>query len=137
MDAPIPLYRRLSPIGYWSSWSCVAFDGILAYWLFRAQFTMIESPWGWVYFWPIVFATLALYLTGTLITNNMKGVRAAMILNVIVKAYWAWTLVLLANRTGLIAGLSVLDLWFFVATIQAIIAIFTPPRIDYGLFIKN
>lgn len=137
MDAVLPQYRKLSPIGYWVSWSCSVFDIVLAFWLYVRPLIMIESPFHSIYWWPLVFATLAVYLAVALITNNMKGVRTAMILNVIVKAYWAWTLVLLTDKTGIINGLSILDLWFFVAIIQAIIAIFTPPRIDYGLFIKN
>lgn len=134
--AASPQYRKLSPIGFWVAWSCALFDGILAYWLYIHPLTMIPSPGGWKYFWSLVFGTLAVYLMVTLLTNNMKGVRFSMILNVIAKSFWAWTLVLLAQRTGFLASLSILDLWFFVAIVQAIIAIFTPPRIDYGLLAK-
>lgn len=129
-----PRYRRLSPIGFWCSWSCVVFDLVLGFWLWQRPLMIIDAPFHWKYFWAVIFVTLAVYLMVTLIINNMRGTRYAMILNVIVKAYWAWTLIVLANKTGIVNGLSILDLWFFVAAVQAIIAIFTPPRIDYGLF---
>lgn len=128
-----PRYRKLSPIGYWVSWGCVAFNAVLALYLHLNPFKLIDSPFKWLQFWPVVFLSLAVSLACVLLKNNMKGVRAVMIVSVAVKAFWAWTLVLLALKIGFSKNLYLLDLWFFAAIVQSVVAIFTPPRIDYEL----
>lgn len=136
MDAKKPQYRKLSPIGYWISWLLVPFNLILSYYLWLHPFEPLHWVWGGLDVWPIAFMLLSLYLVWALLRNDMKRIRYAMMAGVFLKGIWAWTLVVIDINIGFTVGLYLLDLWFFVLLTQMVVAIFTPPRVDYGLLYK-
>lgn len=133
MDARRPRYRKLSPIGYWVSWLFVPFNLVLAYYLFRVPFEPLHwTAWG-IHIWPVFFTGLAIMLSYAMLKNDMRKVRMCMMLGVLAKAIWAWILFVLALQVGFVESLYLLDFWFFILIIQMVVAIFTPPRIDYDL----
>lgn len=131
MTVAPPSYRVLSPIGYWVCWAFVPFNIILAVYLFSQRDTSMPAIIFSFEFWAFLFMLISGYLFMALIRNDIKHIRTAMILGVIFKTYWAWALFLLAIHQGFARNLYLLDLWFMVAFVQAVVAIYVPPRIDY------
>lgn len=130
-----PTYRALSPIGFFISWAFIPFNVVLAYYLYaqKSGIPLVLFP---LKIWAFLFMVVAVYLLIGLMRNNLKHIRWAMILGVIFKTYWAWALLIYAIRDGFVHDLYLLDLWFLVAFVQALVAIYIPPRIDHGLLEK-
>ena len=127
-----PPYRILDPIGFYISWAFVFFNAILGIymWLNRS----IAAPLFFIRFdfWAFVFILLAIYLFVALIKNSYSHIRLAMLLALVVKAFWTYALIVLANRSGFARNLYLLDMWLMITTAQALVVIFYPPRIKYG-----
>lgn len=126
-----PPLRSIDAKSFWSSWVYVFLNTSVGIFLFNYNANLhyvITNQSLTFKAWGSLFLVLAAYLAVSLLRNDWRQIRFAMMAGFCLKMFWAVALIFTALDVGLLRVLASMAMWLSLASIQAIVIIYFVPK---------